>query len=362
MNATLLLVALTASSPLDLQAVLDEIRASQDVPGVSAVVVRQDEVLFSGASGLADLESARLMTPDSVLYIGSLAKVLTAVLVLQLVEAEQLSLDDAVAGIRAHSTEDQSAVSIAHLLTHSSGLQREGDFGYWFTADFPDSTGLAQYLSNAELRFTPGSAMHYSNVGYAALGRVIQQVIDESYGDALRTRVLEPLDMAASGARGPAEGVTNGYTPPNRILPSEERPFAGLGKPVGNRHERTYHDARAMSPAFGAYSTANDMGRLTRFLLGFGGDEVLSRNMRARMHERQASGRGLGLKISRLAGRTVARHGGWFAAHRTHLLLDVENDIGVVVMANSDNATPGEIADALLKAALDSDTGPGGDQ
>jgi len=362
MTATLLLVALTASGPSGLQAVLDEYRESQDVPGISAVVVRQNEVLFAGASGVADLESARLMTPDSVLYIGSLAKVLTAVLVLQLVEAEQLSLDDAVAGIRAHSAGDQSTVSVANLLAHSSGLEREGTFGYWFTADFPDRTALTLYLSTTELRFEPGSALHYSNIGYAALGLVVEQTTGQSYEDALRDRALKPLRMNNSGGRGPAVGVTKGYTPADRIIPSQERAFAGVGKRVGNRHERTYHDARAMSPAFGAYSTANDMGRLTRFLLGFGGDEVLSQNMRARMHERQASGRGLGLKISRLAGRTVTRHDGWFAAHRTHLLLDVENGVGVVVMANSDNATPGRIADALLQATLDSDTGPGGNQ
>jgi CubicO group peptidase (beta-lactamase class C family) len=94
------------------------------------------------------------------------------------------------------------------------------------------------------------------------------------------------------------------------------------------------------------------MARLLSFLLGHTGDEVLSERMRAQMYERQASRRGLGLKITRLAGRTVARHDGWFAAHRAHLLIDVENEIGVVVMANSDNATPGKIADLLLEAAL----------
>jgi CubicO group peptidase (beta-lactamase class C family) len=357
MTAALLLAALAASGPPGLQAVLDEYRESQDVPGVSAVVVRQNEVFFTGASGVTDLETARPMTADSVFYMGSLSKVLTAVLVLQLVEAGQLSLEDTVDGIGARAAASTPPVSVAHLLTHSSGLQREGDFGYWFTADFPGSTDLSQYLSNAELRFAPGTAMHYSNVGYAALGFVIEQTDNQSYSDALRTRVLEPLSMSASGAHGPAEGVANGYTPPNHILPGPERPFAGIGKKVANRHVRMYHDARAMSPAFGAYSSANDLGRLARFLLGQKGDEVLSRAMRSRMHERQASGWGLGLKIRRLAGRKVARHDGWFAAHRTHLLLDVDNGIGVVVMANSDNATPGKIADALLEAALESDTG-----
>lgn len=348
MTAALLLVALSASAPSNLQAVLDRFRATQDVPGVSAVVVRHGEVVFAGASGAADLETLKPLTGDSVFYIGSVSKVLTAVLTLQLVEAEQLSLDELVAGIGP----DSAPATVAHLLTHSSGLEREGNFGYWFTADFPDSKALAAYLENAELRSPPGSSLHYSNVGYAALGPVVEQASKQGYRDALRSRVLAPLGMQASGASGPADGVVNGYTPAGRIIPSAERPFAGVGKQVGDRHVRMYHEARAMSPAFGAYASANDLGRLAGFLLGNGGDAVLSKEMRSRMHERQASGWGLGLKIRRLSGRKVARHDGWFAAHRTHLLLDIENGIGVVVMANSDNATPGKIADALLYAAL----------
>jgi CubicO group peptidase (beta-lactamase class C family) len=352
MTAALLLVALAASGPPSLQAVLDETRGTQDVPGVSAIVVRHGETLFAGASGLADIESASPMTADSVLYIGSVTKVLSAVLVLQLVEAGRIRLDDPVSGIAADAYGNSPPVTVAHLLTHSSGLDREGDFGYWFTADFPGNEVLADYLATTSLRFAPGDSFHYSNIGYAALGRLVEQVTEQSFDDALRDRVLTPLNMSASGGRGPAKAVAKGYTPAYRIIPSPERPFAGVGKRVGKRHVRDYHDADAMSPAFGAYASANDMGRLLSFLLGRTGDAVLSQAMRARMYERQASGRGLGLEITRLAGRTVARHDGWFAAHRSHLLLDVENEIGVVVMANSDNATPGEIADALLEAAL----------
>ena len=65
-----------------------------------------------------------------------------------------------------------------------------------------------------------------------------------------------------------------------------------------------------MSPAFGAYATASDMGRLLLFLLG---------------------------------------HGGWFAAYRTRLLLEPARGIGIVVMANSDNASPDAIADKLYR-------------
>ena len=56
-------------------------------------------------------------------------------------------------------------------------------------------------------------------------------------------------------------------------------------------------------------------------------------------------------------GRPVARHGGWFAAYRTHLLLDLKSKISVVVMANSDSASPVKIAEALLDRVLDEEIG-----
>lgn len=346
LTAALVLAALGGSP--DLQSVLDEMRKSQDVPGISAVIVSREDVLFAGASGVGDLESSEPLTAGSIFYAGSLSKILTAVLVLQLVEQEALSLDHAVPGIGDTSQH----VTVEHLLTHSAGLPREGDFGYWFSADFPDATELAGFLATTDLRSVPGESLHYSNIGYAALGRVVEDITEQSFDEALRERVLEPLMMNASGARGPATGVANGYTPPGRIIPSADRPFAGVGRQVGNRHVRMYHDAHAMSPAFGAYASASDLGRLARFLLGYGKDRVLSVSMRQRMREKQRSGWGLGIRIEKLNGRTVARHGGWFAAHRSHLLLDIENGVGVVVMTNGDNADPAAVADALLDAIL----------
>ena len=242
-------------------------------------------------------------------------------------------------------------MNVMNLLTHSSGLPREGNFGYWFTGEFPDNDGLTEYLLNVSLREAPGVSARYSNIGYATLGLLAAQILDQDYSEILRARVLEPLQMNASGGRGPPGGIARGYTPANRVIPGPERPFAGIGEAVGNRYLREYHDARAMGPAFGAYSSANDMGQLLRFLLGDSGNEVLSPAMRAQMYEPRFSGWGYGLKIQHIGDRTIARHDGWFAAHRTHLLLDIENRIGVVVMANSDDATPGKIAEAMLDAA-----------
>ena len=353
MAVTSILAALAVTATPNYQQILEHFRIDQEVPGVSAVVTYRDTVIFSSASGLADLESGRAMTADTVMYAGSLTKILTAIMTLRLVDEDKLSLSDVVPTLARESSGEKGDINIFHLLTHSSGLDREGDFGYWYSADFPDATALGRYLFSAELRASPGELSRYSNIGYAALGAVIESTSGENYGDALRTLVLQPLKMTSSGAPGPGPNVARGYTPIGRAIPNEERPFAGVGQPVGGRRIREYHDAKAMTPAFGAYTTARDMGQLVRFLLGFGSADVLSDKLRLKMLTPQKSGRGLGLRVGRLNDHAVARHDGWFAAHRSHVLLDLEADVGVVVLANSDSASPALIAEALIATALD---------
>ena len=351
MNIPLIIAAVAATSAPDLQHVLDRIRIDQEVPGVSVVVAQHDEVLFAGASGVADLETGRSMTSDTVLYAGSLSKLFTVVLTLQLAEQGKLSLDDVVDGIAVTSAHD--SIRVRHLLTHSSGLDREGDFNYWFNAEFPDKTALAHYLHDTDLLARPGASVSYSNIGYAALGRVIEHASSQSYDDALSIRMLKPLGMDASGSLGPGSELSAGYSPVNTVIPSEEQPFAGLGRQVGERRIREYHSANAMTPAFGIFSSARDLSRLAQFLLGYGGNEVLSDAMRTEMLTLQAGGRGFGIRLGKYRGRAVARHGGWFAAHQSHLLLDTQSGISVVVMSNSDSASPAKIAEALLDSALD---------
>jgi len=362
-NAGLVLVALAATCGMNLQPTLDQVRVEQEVPGVSAVVTRKEEVIFAGASGVADLETGRKMTPDTVLYAGSLTKILTAVLTLQLVEKGELSLDDVIPGIAIaiESSKQDVNIQVAHLLTHASGLEREGNFNYWFDADFPDEAALANYLAATDLQSAPGDSVSYSNIGYAALGPVIARASGQSYDDALLDDVFKPLGMDSSGTEAPGNQLSAGYSPVNRVIPNEERPFAGLGRYVGTRRIREYHDAKAMTPAFGAYASSYDLSRLARMLLGYGGDKVLSADMRSRLLTAEVGVRGLGIRLATYKGRPVARHGGWFAAHRTHLLLDLRSGIAVVVMANSDSASPEDIAEALLDHALCDASGGTGD-
>lgn len=353
MSTALSFLALVAVGGPSLQSLLDDIRIEQDVPGISVAIAHRGEILFASGSGVADLEENTEMTADTKLYAGSISKVFTAVLTLQLVEQGRASLDETVADIAIESTKLGEGIRLSHLLTHASGLEREGDFGYWFSGEFPDAPALARYLRETELSDPPGTSIHYSNLGYAHLGAIIARENQSSYFDALLSQLLRPLGMTSSGAPGPTDDIGPGYTPPNRIIPSQERPFAGVGRRIGARHVREYHNAKAMTPAFGIYTSAKDLSLLAQFILGHGGDEVLSHQMRAQMLQRQPSGWGLGIKLGRLNGRAIAQHSGWFAAHRSHLMLDIDSKISVAVIANSDNAAPNKVAEALMQKALE---------
>ena len=350
LSVALLIVGLAAGAA-DLRAILEQERIEQDVPGVSAVVSHEGSVLFAGGAGVADVETGQAMSADTILYAGSLTKILTAVLALDLVGDGSLSLDE----IARNVADGRHGITVTHLLTHTSGLVREGDFGYWFNADFPDNASLTAFLATTELRSTPGEQVRYSNIGFAALGQMLAISTGMPFHDALRERVLQPLGMTSTGSPGPAGGVARGYTPRNRIIPSEDRPFAGIGRPVGDRFLREYHDARAMTPAFGAYTSASDLGRLARFLLGYGTGDLLPETLRKLMLEPQSSGRSFGLGTERFEGRLLARHGGWFAAHKSHILIDPASGVSVVVLANSDGADPDATARALLREALNSE-------
>lgn len=346
MITTFALFALAVGAEGSLQDTLDGYRESQQVPGVAAVLTRGDDIVFAGASGVADLETGRTMSPDTVFYAGSLSKVFTAVLTLMLIEEAALSIDDVAVEVSGE------AITVRHLLLHSSGLSREGDFDYWFNARFPDSAALRNFLDDTHLRFAPGSSYSYSNIGYAALGPVVERATGMSFDAALSDYITSGLRMTRTGTGRPSAHLAAGYSPVDSVLPDENRPFAGLGRKVRNRYLREYHDAKAMTPAFGISANARDLSKFARALLGYSSDAAIPESVLSLLLNPQGNGRGYAMRLEKYKGRDVARHGGWFAAHRSYLLLDLDSGISVTVLANSDSASPGNIAEALLDVAL----------
>lgn len=175
---------------------LDELCKTNDVPGASLAIL-VDGQIHKLACGLLHRGTGVEATSDSLFQIGSISKVYTATLVMQLIDSGELALDSTVKEILPElSIPGTEAMTIRHLLSHSSGM----------TSDFTIDTGrgddcLARYVEACnELRLEsfPGTVVSYSSVGYNVLGRIVEVVTNQTWDDALRDRLLVPLGLAST--------------------------------------------------------------------------------------------------------------------------------------------------------------------
>ncbi|MEM7605258.1 MAG: serine hydrolase domain-containing protein [Myxococcota bacterium] len=333
-----------------LQAVLDSARS----PGVAAAVIVRD-LRWQGAAGFANLETRRAMSATTPVYIGSVSKPLTAALALLLAEEGRLSADSRLVDLLPGWSfgAEGDAMALRHLLTHTAGLPREGH-PYWFTGVFPQAGDLRR-IASAGLQSAPGAEWQYSNLGYALIGQTLMRAGRGTYAELLRSRLCAPLGLANTGVGQPAD-LARAYTAPGRRTGRGGQDFAGHGARVGERFERVYHGAQAMTPAFGVHSTARDLGTFLSALLADAAAEARSplRAINASMFTVQhpfddGGGWTFGLRATSDAHGAYLRHNGWFAAYRSHVQLRPDRGTAVAVVANADDSQPEAIGAALFE-------------
>ena len=192
------------------KAVQTEMR-EQNVPGASAAVLQNGEIITRRAYGLASVELNVPVTPNTAFCIGSLTKQFTSALVLRLVDAGELTLDAPIAPFfPTVSPAHWAGISVRQLLSHTSGIKRDPvafrptkntllpDYipvlYQWARRDFTNA-GLVKQIADLPLDFAPNSQMSYSNAGYFLLGQIVEKISGCSFENFLQTQILGPLQM-----------------------------------------------------------------------------------------------------------------------------------------------------------------------
>src|SRR6185436_11958739 len=183
---------------------LEAQRAYDQIPGVSAAIVADQQVLWSGGFGQADLASGRPASADTIYSICSISKLFTSVAVMQQRDAGRLRLDDPVTQhlpwFTLKHAEGEGAVTIEGLLTHASGLPRESDYPYWSAPDFafPTHDQIVARISQQDALDTPETHFQYSNLGLTLAGEVVAKTSGMSYADYVRANILGPLELTST--------------------------------------------------------------------------------------------------------------------------------------------------------------------
>jgi CubicO group peptidase (beta-lactamase class C family) len=313
-----------ASAPEELDGLLTAAQAAQRMPAVSAAAFRGGEILWERAIGLADVGRTEAATLEHAYRIGSITKMFTAVLVLQLREDGLIELDDELS---AHIDEVPRGPTVRHALAHLSGIQREPPGEIWETLRPPSGEELLAGLGEAEQVLRPGGRWHYSNLAYALLGEVVARLRGAAYRDVLQERVLEPLRLGRTRLEPPAPVATGYFVHPWSDAASVE--------PDMETTETTAASGQL-------WSTTADLARFGAFLAE-GDDRVLSATVLDEMarvavmadQDGWTVAWGLGMGLYRRGERVYAGHGGAMPGFLASLVVDRRDGVGAVVLTNS---------------------------
>jgi len=299
-----------------------------------AVGVLQNGTVETHGFGITSLETRQPVTPETLFQIGSITKVFTATLVMRLVDEGRLGLDvpiaDYLPDLRLADPEAGRAVTLRHLLSHTSGL--EGDrFDDYGLGDDALRRAVAEYHTLAQLA-APGELWVYCNAGFCLAGAVVERALDKPFEAALHELILEPLGLTRSFLFA-HEAITYPVAVGHRQEPDLPPEIA-----------RPYPLPRAVNAAGGIIGTVGDLLRFAAAHLGDGsldGTRVLQEASVRAMRVPQtpaanfAEAYGLGWALRTVGGTAVVGHGGSTNGFQAQLTLVPDRGFAIALLTNS---------------------------
>jgi D-alanyl-D-alanine carboxypeptidase len=296
---------------------------SPEEPGAVLLAVREGEVIFREARGLADAELRTPLRPEMLFKIGSITKQFAAAAILKLAAEGRLALSDPLSKYVAGFPD---ALTIEHLLTHTGGVAEYTPMPEYHANLRQDTTvdAMVALIRSKPLEFTPGTQYKYTNSAYFLLGATIEKVTGESFASYLKKSVLEPNGLTHTRMDSLTEII------PNRAR-GYDRDANGL------RNATIYSPTRAYSVG-GLLSTVDDLRRWNERAVN---DPQLARAFDMhKLSDGKPTGYGYGWFISDLEGAKVIEHGGDIPGFTAHVLTIPEKKIFVALLSNDAQHQP----------------------
>jgi CubicO group peptidase (beta-lactamase class C family) len=226
--------------------------AEHHVPGVAIAIVHDGQTVYLRGFGVSNLTSTRPVDASTAFRVGSVSKLVTAIAVLQLVEAGKLDLNEDIRRFLP-GLDLLAATTTHHLLTHTAGFDERRGGAYTEATPLPSLSEHLQHKPAAQV-IKPGRAYSYSNYNYAVAGAVIEAVGGQSFEQYISAHIAAPLGLTSTSAYQPPPGnamnVATGY------------------HWDGNRHVALPTRFTFASPSGGLTTSAADMAKLMLALLG----------------------------------------------------------------------------------------------
>ena len=338
-------IALEAAIDSFIQAVM----TAHDVPGVTAAVVRDGEVVYSKAFGVESIDTGAALSPQHLFHFASVSKPFVATAVMQLVEAGKIDLDARVTIYLPYfklADAGYEEITIRQMLNHTSGMPDVNDYE-WDNPQTGDEEAerYVRALADEKMIGPPGGQTVYSNRAFDTLGDVIAKVSGQSFEDYMNEHILDPLGMAESTFFYPATNEdlrTVGHVWNLGPVVSEHYPYNRRHAPSSTLNSSVHEMTR--------WALANlDRGQLDgrRILEDSSYDELWKPSA-----EMGSSEVGLSWFIGEFDGVRTISHGGGDTGFSSYFLLMPEKNIGFILASNYDRSPMGQLRDGLSAILL----------
>ena len=316
--------------------------ASDRTPGLSVMVIKNGVVVYSASRGMADIERGIPIGPRTAFDIASVSKQFTGMLAMILHQEGRLDYDAPVVRYLPELSRFGPGVTVRHLLTHTAGLPdyydalaRSAAPGVWVS----NRQALAFLAQWGEPAFPPGDRFAYSDVGYEMLALVLESATGEPFGDLLRRRIFEPLEMTDTRLRDrpdvPVPDRARGYTPLVKgFVPGPAHPLDFL---VGS----------------GAINTTID--DLRRWYRALDGERLVTRStLKEALRPMRLNGGGYGSYafgwfLKKDLWRRRLEHPGIWNGYQSFVVRYPESHFTVVLLANRSDVDLSILADRIVR-------------
>lgn len=343
----------------ELERLAGELVQKQRLPGLALAVVQNGKIVSLRGYGVVDTSTNEPIGTDTVFRLASLSKAFAATVSAQLVEEGAMNWDSPIINqlpaFKLRDYQGAQKVTVRDILSHRVGLGRN-TYDRDLERDSPYPL-LAERLSDAPMSCTPGDCYAYQNIAFSLIGDLVFASTGDFYPHQVEKRIFHPLGMhSATYGREGLEASS-----------SWARPHVRKGRNwMAVRPKETYY---RVPPAAGVNASIADMAQWLIAQTGHRPD-VLSPELLNVTHTPQVSTPGetrgsawrrerltdayyaLGWRVYDYSGHTMIFHGGAVQGYRGLIALLPDQDLGLVVLWNSESAAPSGLLPTLMDGVL----------
>ncbi|MGE0404976.1 MAG: serine hydrolase domain-containing protein, partial [Candidatus Korobacteraceae bacterium] len=301
----------------------------QHIPGLSLAVLKDGKAVKVKGYGVANLELGTRATPETVYQIGSVSKQFIAAGIVLLGEEGKIGLDDSITKYIGDAPAAWQAITVRHLLTHTSGLVRDTP-GLQLKAQSEIDAIRAAY--SMPLSFEPGEKWQYSNLGYFVLAEIISRAAQIPWPQYLQKRIFEPLGMSATRT-----------TTAEELVPHRASGYHWMD----NNKYRNAQIMPGVRPSGAFLSSVLDLAKWDAALYS---DEVFSAQQRellwtpVKLNDGSERPYGFGWEVGKVGKHRQVKHAGTMFGFRSQILRFLDDRLTIIVLTNATQALPEKIA------------------